>query len=76
VPRITLTLLGGFGIFLLVALVYSAPVLVEPLPSGAVPGYRTERVKARLEGKVPWLLGGAMLVACGYTLRKGLGSQP
>jgi len=51
VPRATLILAGGFALFLVVALLYSIPVYLEPLPAGATPDYLAERVRARLEGK-------------------------
>ncbi len=62
VPRITLSLAGGFLLFLLSAGLYVLPVLLETPPPGAITDYHKERVRARLEGKVLWFLGGSMIV--------------
>ena len=43
-------------IFLLASLIYVAPVLLEEPPPGAIQDWTRERVRARLAGKVPWLL--------------------
>jgi hypothetical protein len=63
VPRLTLLLLAGFALFLLVAFLYALPALIEPLPAGAIESYRQERVIARLEGKLAYLLAGSLLAA-------------
>ena len=63
IPRITLTLLLGFGIFIASALLYVLPILVEPQPAGAIRDYTKERVTARLEGKARWFLGGSLIAA-------------
>jgi hypothetical protein len=60
-PRVTLTLLAGFAVFLLAAGLYVLPVLLEPVPPGAIPDYRKERVIARLDGKVPYFLLGSFV---------------
>lgn len=75
-PRVTLTLLGGLAIFLLISLLYVLPVLFEPLPPGAIPDYRRERVAARLEGKVIYLLVGSLLVATAPAIRRGRARLP
>ncbi len=63
-PRLTLSLLGGFLLFMLIAFFYAVlPVWREPVPPGAIPDYARERVMARLDGKVSWMLGGSLLVA-------------
>ena len=50
-PRFTLILLGGFLLFLAVSLLYSLPILLEPVPDGASQDYVAERVRAHLAGK-------------------------
>jgi hypothetical protein len=60
-PRITLTLLAGFALFLLSAGIYVLPVLLEPAPPGAIPDWHKERVIARLDGKVLYFLFGSFL---------------
>ena len=62
-PRVTLSLLGGFLLFLLSAGLYVLPVLLEPAPPGAIPDYHQERVRARMQGKVHWFLVGSFLCA-------------
>ncbi len=59
IPRITIVLAFGFALFLLVALLYVLPVLLEAPPPGATPGYTKERVMAHLEGKVLWMMIGS-----------------
>lgn len=61
-PRVTLALFAGLALFVLVAMLYSLPVLLETPPPGAIPDYTAERVRAHLSGKVHWLLGGSFLV--------------
>lgn len=60
-PRVTLTLAAGAVVFALATVIYSLPALLESPPPGAIPDYTRERVRARLEGKVPALLGGSLL---------------
>ncbi len=62
VPRITLFLLAGFVLYVIVAMLYSLPVMLETPPPGAGPDYVTERVRAHLDGKTPWLMVGSFLV--------------
>jgi len=69
VPRATLVVAGGFALFFVVALLYSMPVFFEPLPEGATQSYLEERVKTRLEGKVPWLLGVSLIAAAAIGAR-------
>jgi hypothetical protein len=72
-PRVTLTLLAGFVVFLLTATLYVLPVLREPAPPGAIPDYHKERVMARLEGKVHYFLIGSFV---GVTLLSIRGLLP
>lgn len=70
VPRIALMIAGGLIVFLVTTLLYLLPVVLEPVPVGAIPDYRTERVRARLQGKIPYFLAGsfvsvALLVSMG-----------
>jgi hypothetical protein len=68
-PRITLVLIGGFVLFMLIAGLYVLPVLLETPPPGAIPDYTKERVMARLEGKVLWMLATSLLVVAGLAIR-------
>ena len=68
-PRVTLTLLAGFAIFLISAGLYVLPALLEPVPPGAIPDYRKERVIARLDGKVPYFLLGSFVGATLLSIR-------
>jgi hypothetical protein len=68
-PRVTLTLAAGFLLFLLSAGAYVTPVLLEPVPPGAIPDYRKERVAARLDGKVTYFLFGSLLAAALLSIR-------
>ncbi len=61
-PRITLTLLAGFALFLVSAGLYVLPALREPAPPGAISDYHKERVISRLDGKVLWFLAASMIV--------------
>ncbi len=60
-PRITLSLVAGFLLFLLSAGLYVLPVLLEPAPPGANLDYHQERVRARMQGKLIWFLVGSFL---------------
>ncbi len=60
-PRITLSLVAGFLLFLLSSGLYVLPVLLEPAPPGAILDYHQERVRARMQGKVIWFLVGSFL---------------
>jgi hypothetical protein len=73
VPRATLTLVGGFALFLASSLGYALPALLETPPAGAIADYRVERVRARLEGKALYFLAGSLLVAAlaSATLARG-----
>jgi hypothetical protein len=62
-PRLTLTLLFGTLIFLVVALLYILPVLLEEPPPGAIQDWVQERVRARLAGKTLYLIVGSFLAA-------------
>lgn len=68
-PRLTVTLLAGFALFVVAAGLWVLPVLLEPPPPGAIPDYVRERVAARLDGVVLWLFTGAMLVASFASIR-------
>ncbi len=72
-PRVTLTLLAAFGVFLLTAGLYVLPVLLEPAPPGAIADWHRERVAARLHGKVRYFLFGSFL---GVTLLSIRGLLP
>lgn len=69
VPRVTLTLLAGFLLFVLIAGLYALPVMLEATPPGAIPDYAKERVMARLEGKVLWMLAASLLAAVALGIR-------
>ncbi|MFQ5699937.1 MAG: hypothetical protein ACE5IL_16870 [Myxococcota bacterium] len=62
-PRITLTLLLGTVIFLISAGVWIWPVLMQDPPPGAIADWTVERVRARLDGVVLWLILGAFVAA-------------
>lgn len=62
VPRMTLTVLAGFALFVVLTLLYSLPVLLESPPEGAIPSYTAERVKSHLDGKVTWLLAASFVI--------------
>lgn len=71
VPRITITLVLGTAIFLVAAGVWIWPILLQDPPPGAIADWTVERVRARLDGVVLWLiLGGygaaAVIVARGW----------
>jgi hypothetical protein len=68
-PRLTVTLLAGFALFLVLSALWTLPVLIEPAPPGAIPDYMRERVMARLDGVVGWLFGGSMLIAAFASIR-------
>lgn len=70
IPRATLILGGGVLLFFLSSMAYGlVPVMLEPVPDNAAQSYIEERVKARLEGKVPWFLGTSMIVAAALATR-------
>ena len=62
-PRVALLFVAAFLIFSASAGLYVLPVLREPAPAGAIDDYYAERVRARLAGKVPWLLFGSFAAA-------------
>lgn len=59
VPRFTLFILAGLVLFVLLAMLYALPVMLEEPPPGASPDYVQERVRARLDGKSGWIMVGA-----------------
>jgi len=63
VPRVTVSLLIGFALFLVLALLYSLPAWLETPPPDAIADYTQERVRARLEGKVIWIFMASMLAS-------------
>ncbi len=73
-PRITLTLVAGFLLFLLSSGLYVLPVLLEPAPPGAILDYHQERVRARMQGKVIWFLVGSFLCTALVSARPRGGS--
>jgi hypothetical protein len=62
-PRVTISLLMGFVLFLVLALLYSLPALLETPPPDAIADYTQERVRARLDGKVFWIFTVSMLAS-------------
>ena len=69
-PRIAISLLSGFIVFLVVTGLYVLPVLRQDPPPGAIADWHKEQVMARLEGKVLWFLAGSMIsVTLLFTLR-------
>jgi hypothetical protein len=68
-PRLTVTLLAGFALFLLFCALWALPVLMEPTPPGAIPDYLRERIMARLDGVVRWLFVAAMLISAFASIR-------
>ncbi len=73
-PRITLSLVAGFLLFLLSSGLYVLPVLLEPAPPGAILDYPQERVRARMQGKVIWFLVGSFLCSALVSARARGGS--
>ncbi len=73
-PRITLSLVAGFLLFLLSSGLYVLPVLLEPAPPGAILDYHQERVRAHMQGKVIWFLVGSFLCAALVSARPRGGS--
>ncbi len=73
-PRITLSLVAGFLLFLLSSGLYVLPVLLEPAPPGAILDYHQERVRARMQGKVIWFLVGSFLCTALVSARPRGGS--
>ena len=56
VPHFTLVLLAGFALFVLLAMLYSLPVIFQTPPPNASPDFIQERVRAHLEGKISWIM--------------------
>jgi hypothetical protein len=52
VPRATLVLAGGVALFFVLAMLYSAPIWLEPAPEGAPANYVEQRVQEHLKGKI------------------------
>jgi hypothetical protein len=69
VPRFTLVLLLGFALFVLLAMLYSLPVIFQTPPPNAGPDFIEERVRAHLEGKVSWIMLAAFGIAVGLASR-------
>ena len=63
VPRIAITVVTGFVIFFLAALLYSLPVMLEEPPPNAIQDWTQEQVRNHLEGKVIWLMAGSFVIA-------------
>ena len=68
-PRLTVTILVGFALFLVASTLWVLPALMETPPPGAIPDYTKERVMARLDGAVAPLFAGSMLVAAFASIR-------
>lgn len=68
-PRVTIALLGGFALFVLVAFVYAFPECLGQRPPGAIADWCNERIRARLEGKVLWMLLGSYAVVAALAIR-------
>ena len=78
-PRVAVAMLAAGALFVLLSLLYALPTLLETTPAGAIPDYRRERVVARMDGKVPWLLASSCAIATGLAMRgilPGSGRQP
>ena len=78
-PRVTIAVLAGFALFAVLALGYALPDCWSEPPPGAIPDYCQERVKARLEGKVTWMLAGSFLTVAALAIRgilPGTGPRP
>ena len=69
VPRFTLVLVAGFALFVLLAMLYSLPVMFETPPPHASPDYIQERVRAHLEGKITWIMVAAFGIAAAIASR-------
>lgn len=69
VPRITLLIVSGFALFVLLAMLYSLPVMLEEPPPGASPDYVKERVRAHLDGKITWIMVGAFGIVAAVASR-------
>jgi hypothetical protein len=61
VPRATLVLAGGVALFFVLSMLYSLPVLMEPVPDGAPENYLEERVREHMQGKVPFFFAASVL---------------
>jgi len=68
-PRLTITILAGFALFLAACTLWVLPALMETPPPGAIPDYTRERVMAKLDGAVAPLFTGSMLVAALASIR-------
>ncbi len=68
-PRIAVTVLAGFALFLVASMVWVLPTMMETPPPGAIPDYTKERVMARLTGAVAPLFTGSMLIAAFASIR-------
>jgi hypothetical protein len=62
-PRVSIMLVSGCLLFLISALAYVAPILLEAPPPGAVADWHQQRVQAHLEGKVLYILFASFIVA-------------
>ena len=52
VPRFTLLLAGSVAMFFALSLLYSCPVIQQPIPVDAPPDYVAEQVRQHMAGKV------------------------
>jgi hypothetical protein len=64
VPRFTLMLAGSVLLFFLISLVYSWPVMMQPIPADAPPEFITEQVRQHMAGKtIPIFMVSLLLTA-------------
>ncbi|MBW2279512.1 MAG: hypothetical protein JRG76_04755 [Deltaproteobacteria bacterium] len=68
-PRLTITILAGFALFVAACALWVLPALLETPPPGAIPDYTRERVMAKLDGMVMPLFTGSMLIAALASIR-------
>ena len=68
-PRVTIALVAGFLLFVLIAFVYALPDCLGERPAGAIADYCSERMRARLDGKVLWMLLASYAIVAGLAIR-------